>query len=199
MIYSMWSWKLVTEKKKCCALSSTKKKSEMIMIRTCATNSKENIQPKAEHMQCFYYNNLICVLLMRTLTIYNNYGDQNTKMNPIKFVVVVVLVQRSKYLVAIRCVFITWCFMCARIHIWNLSLEQMSAFPFCCCLHSPSIQNHSFDLFPCVRQAIQYLFNPFTHLLSLLRSFSLSFGFSIHFIELYLFRSEDSVSNFSSS
>lgn len=28
-------------------------KSEMIMIRTCATNSMENINQKAEHMQCF--------------------------------------------------------------------------------------------------------------------------------------------------
>lgn len=198
MIYSMWSWKLVKEKKKCCALSSTKKKSEMIMIRTCATNSKENIQPKAEHMQCFYYNNLICVLLMRTLTIYNNYGDQNTKMNPIKFVVVVVLVQRSKYLVAIRCVFITWCFMCARIHIWNLSLEQMSAFPFCCCLHSPSIQNHSFDLFHvCGRQ---YNICLIRSLICFLSSalFLFHSGFP-YILLLYLFRSEDSVSNFSSS
>lgn len=43
-------------RKKCCALSSTEeKKSEMIVIRTCASNSKENINQKlfSEHMQCF--------------------------------------------------------------------------------------------------------------------------------------------------
>lgn len=99
---------------------------------------------------------------------------------------VVVLLQRSKCISLPFDACLLRDILCAQ---WNLSLEQMSAFPFCCCcccLHSSRYQNHIPSTFFSMCAAIQYLFNPFTHSCSPLISFHILIFHTvlIHFITL---------------
>lgn len=212
-----------TRRKNGCELQSNQQeKSEMIMICTCATNSKGKYQPKVSTHAMFYYIVIICVyertrhrtrtMWLEQLSYRNVYGQM-----PIK--VVVVLVQRSKWIS--RChsmrVFITWCFMCAhtrhtRAHahtnyvmctqyeIYHLNKWVRFHFAVAVCTR-PESKTRFLRPFFSMCAAIQYLFNPFTH--SLLLSLHLSSLILGHIrfkyiLLLYLFRFED-VSNFSSS
>lgn len=132
--------------KKCYTLSSTnRKKSEMIMIRTCATKIQRKISTKGSNICNLLYYKSVCE---RTAWwSYWNVCALCSETQSIKFFVV--LVQRSKYLaVAIRCVFITWYFMCAHTHmntqctntneIYHLNMNKWVRFHFARCMYSSS-------------------------------------------------------------